>query len=120
MIASKASIAVFLLRIAVGKLQQWAIYFTLILGTVPSIIFFFVCMFQCKPISFFWVRFVDPTAQGSCINLHIIMMLTYVFSVIAVITDFAFTILPIFMVWKLNMKAKSKWLLAPVFLLGCM
>ncbi|KAI9147004.1 Satratoxin biosynthesis SC3 cluster protein [Paramyrothecium foliicola] len=118
MIALKISIAVFLLRIAVERIHKMIIYGALVATTVPSVAFIFICIFQCKPISYFWVRYVDTSAKGVCINLGIIMKLTYTFSTISVLTDFIFTILPIFMVWRLNMKARSKWFLAPVFLLG--
>ncbi|KAH7368136.1 hypothetical protein B0T11DRAFT_337359 [Plectosphaerella cucumerina] len=115
MIASKTSIAVFLLRITGTKpVHRWIIYGALAFSVVTTLAFFFVCMLQCKPISYFWTR----SGDGSCFDIKVVMALTYTFSSFSLVTDAIFTILPIFCVWGLNMSLRNKLLLIPIFFMG--
>ena len=115
MMASKASIAVFLLRISgTRRLHSWIIYISLGFSLITTLTFLFVCMLQCQPISYFWTR----SGNGKCIDLQVIIALTYTFSSFSMVTDYVFAILPIFMVWNLNMSKRSKWMLVPLFLMG--
>uniref|UniRef100_A0A0B7KDL0 Rhodopsin domain-containing protein n=2 Tax=Bionectria ochroleuca TaxID=29856 RepID=A0A0B7KDL0_BIOOC len=115
MITSKASIAVFLLRITSStRLHSWIIYISLCVTTLTTTTFMFVCMFQCLPIPYFWTRQGD----GKCIGINVIITLTYTFSTFSIVTDYIFAFLPIAIVWNLKMKKRAKWLLVPIFLLG--
>lgn len=76
MMASKTSIAIFLLRITGTKrLHRWIIYIALGFSLITTLAFFFVCMLQCQPVSFFWTR----TGDGKCFDLKVISALTYTF-----------------------------------------
>ncbi|KAH6695630.1 hypothetical protein F5X68DRAFT_219990 [Plectosphaerella plurivora] len=115
MIASKCSIAVFLLRITgTKKVHRYIIWGALAFSVVTTLAFFFVCMLQCKPISYFWTR----SGNGSCFDIKVVMSLTYTFSSFSLLTDAIFTILPIFCVWGLNMSLRNKLLLIPIFFMG--
>ncbi|RSL61736.1 hypothetical protein CEP54_006105 [Fusarium duplospermum] len=115
MIASKISIGYFLLRITVRKMDVWIIYGVMIITVCTGIVFFFVTLFQCQPISFFWNR----DQKGQCVNVDVIIALTYLYSVCSVISDFTCAILPMFLVWKLNMGKKTKIALIPVMAMAC-
>ncbi len=43
------------------------------------------------------------------------LKIAYVYGSVSVITDLTFAILPMFMVWKLNMSLRIRLLLLPVF-----
>lgn len=116
MIMIKVSIGLFLLRITINKIQRWIIYIVMGLTVLTGLVFFFVTLLQCTPISFFWDKF---TQTGSCINVDIIIALTFLYSVVSVICDFAFAILPVFLVWDLNMSFNTRLVLVPILGMAC-
>lgn len=115
MIASKISIGYFLLRITVRRLDIWIIYSVMIVTVLTGIVFFFVTLLQCQPVEFFW----DKSLNGSCLDMEIIIALTYLYSAFSVICDFTFALLPIALIWKLNMDKRSKIALVPIMAMAC-
>lgn len=116
MIAAKISIGLFLLRITIRSLHRWIINISMGLTVLTGIVFFFVTLLQCMPVSYFWDK---SLANGRCINIEVIIGLTYLYSAISAICDFTFGILPIFLVWNLNMSRNSKFLLVPILSMAC-
>ncbi|KAH8682089.1 hypothetical protein BX600DRAFT_521505 [Xylariales sp. PMI_506] len=110
MILSKTSIACFLLRIATSRVHRWIIYISLGLTIFCSTAFFFIAMFQCHPVSYFWTR----TGDGGCISVDVIIDITYTYSSLAILTDFTFTFLPIWLIMHLQMDRKTKIALIPI------
>lgn len=115
MIASKISIAYFLLRITVRRIDIWVIHSIVVTTVLTGIVFFFVTMFQCNPVSFFW----NKDQSGSCVNVEVIMALTYIYSVFSVICDLTFSILPALLIWNLNMDRRTKFALVPIISMAC-
>ncbi|KAF2276835.1 uncharacterized protein EI97DRAFT_417912 [Westerdykella ornata] len=116
MVLSKLSIGWFLLRIAVKRAHAWAIYFSMLISVVVGVIFFFVTLFQCSPIPYFWRRY---TLTGKCMSIEVIVALGYLYSAFSIISDFTFAILPVFLVWNLQLNTKTKWALIPLLTMGC-
>ncbi|KAF2691781.1 hypothetical protein K458DRAFT_381627 [Lentithecium fluviatile CBS 122367] len=114
-ILSKVSIGCFLLRIAVRKFHTYIIYTAMLLSVVAGGTFFFVTLFQCNPISFFW----NKSQTGTCVNSDVIVGLGYLYSVFAIITDFTFALLPAFLVAGLQLKRRTKIALIPLLAMGC-
>ncbi|KAF2019494.1 hypothetical protein BU24DRAFT_419111 [Aaosphaeria arxii CBS 175.79] len=102
----KLSIGIFLLRIAVDRVHRLALWVCLITVEVYSVFFLMLFVFQCTPISFFWERFRG--ANGRCVNSDIVVGSFYGYSAISCITDWAFSIIPIFIVRKLQMSSQKK------------
>jgi hypothetical protein len=50
----RLSIAVFLIRICLKRAYKIIIYATMVMVTSFSIFYFFLVLFQCSPVSFFW------------------------------------------------------------------
>ncbi|KAF2873339.1 hypothetical protein BDV95DRAFT_338719 [Massariosphaeria phaeospora] len=115
MIAAKFSIALFLLRITVHRVHRYIIYANMALTGITGTVFFFVTLFQCLPVSYFW----NKNQPGSCVNVYVIIGLTYLYSGISAICDFTFGILPVFLIWNLNMSRNSKIILIPILSMGC-
>jgi len=115
MISAKLSIGWFLLRVIVSKVHKWIIYFAMGTTAFSCAMLFFVTLFQCSPISFFWTR--QP--PGKCINADIVVTIATVYSVTAVISDFIFALLPGVIIWKLQLDKKTKLLLIPLLAMGC-
>jgi hypothetical protein len=104
----KFSICVFLLRIAVSRTQKAIIYAVAAVTAIISLYFFFLFVFQCWPVAFFWEQWNGTGAQGSCINPDITTTSTYVYSAISCWSDWTLCILPAFMVWNLQMNPRTK------------
>ena len=115
MILSKVSIAAFMLRIVVKRIHMWIIYLAVGFTVIAGITFFFVSIFQCHPISYFW----NKDQEGKCMNVDIVIALVYVYSAFSVISDFTFALLPIFIVWHLKMEKRAKLALIPLLCMGC-
>lgn len=115
MIFSKASIAVFLMRITPNRSHRLVIYCALGVSIFCGLVFFFVALFQCTPVSYFWTR----TGPGSCISIDIIINVVYAYSALSIVTDFTFTLLPVYLVWNLQMDRRVKFALIPILSMGC-
>ncbi|KAJ4293192.1 hypothetical protein N0V90_008474 [Kalmusia sp. IMI 367209] len=115
MISSKLSIGFFMLRITVKKIHIWILYGAMFISVLAGVVFFFVCAFQCHPVSMFWK---DETG-GSCINIQVIIGLAYLYSTFSVISDFTFALLPGFLIWDLHLKRTTKVVLIPLLAMGC-
>ncbi|KAL0932154.1 uncharacterized protein CTRU02_213106 [Colletotrichum truncatum] len=115
MITSKMSIAYFLLRIATTKAHQWVIYTAMFFTVLSGVVFFFVTLFQCMPVNYFWNKHIP----GSCIDINIVIGLAFLYSSFSVISDLTFAVLPVFLVWGLQLKTKAKLALIPLLIMGC-
>ncbi|KAL2005210.1 hypothetical protein VTN00DRAFT_2420 [Thermoascus crustaceus] len=74
-----------------------------------------ICLVQCRPISFFWMQYIDPTAQGQCIDIYKFFIGN---GAASVITDFIILLVPLPNVWQLQMPAIQKLAVCGIFLLG--
>jgi hypothetical protein len=116
MIAAKLSIGLFLLRITTKPIHKWIIYTVMGLNVLCGFVFFFVTLFQCWPISFFW----NKNQDGYCVPIDVIIGLTFLYSAVSVICDFTFALLPFFLIWNLNMSVRTRIMLIPILGMACM
>jgi len=114
---AKLSIGFFLLRVTVNQIHRWIIYMAMGLSVISCMVFFFVSTFQCHPVSYFWDK---HTQTGTCIDIDIVISLSYAFSAISITTDFTFALLPAWIVWHLNMKPRTKVALIVLMGMGCL
>lgn len=80
---------------------------------------------QCQPVEFFWqqVRLLsNPHANisGTCMDLDHIIAMAYVYSITATLCDLTLGLLPIALVWNLQMNLRTKCALAGILGMGCM
>jgi len=115
MISCKLSIGYFLLRVTTEKIQRIIIYLAMFSTALSGTIFFFVTVFQCHPVSFFW----DKGQDGTCIDPTVVIALAVLYSIFAVGSDFVFALLPGFIVWNLQLRKKTKYCLIPLLAMGC-
>lgn len=106
--AIKASIAIFLLRICVHRAHVIIIWVVTGITEVYSLFFFLLFVLQCRPTSLFWLRFTSDPPEGSCIAGTIVSGCFYGYSAISCLTDWTYSILPIFLVWNLQMNTRVK------------
>lgn len=116
MVFVRLSIAVFLLRICVKSIYKIIIYATLGMVIAYSIFYCFLVIFQCSPVSFFWGQYEGMA--GSCIGPAIIPNASIVHSVVNFIADWVFCLLPIALIWNLQMNMRTKVSVATLLSLG--
>lgn len=76
-----------------------------------------VMLAQCTPPSYFWNK---TDSAGSCMDINVILNITYVYSAISAISDFVIGLLPIFVLRKSNMRSRIKVALVGILGLACM
>lgn len=89
-----------------------------------GLVFWFILTLQCMPVSYFWQRvrlLLDPTSNvhGHCMSLDTVIDMAYVYSVTATLCDLSLGLLPIFLVWNLQMNRRAKAALAGILGMGC-
>ncbi|KAL8308121.1 hypothetical protein RB597_000585 [Gaeumannomyces tritici] len=88
--------SIFLLRIWVKTLH------------VITTAYHFLLAFQCAPVSTFWNE--SPRAPGRCLDQGLLLALTYAASAVNAAADWAFGVLPFFIVWSLSLPLRTRTL----------
>ena len=115
--ATKASICIFLLRITVRRVHIWILYLVMATTILTGIVFMFVLLLQCRPIGYFWDKSIKG---GHCVDWNVIIAMSWLWSVFAGICDFTVGILPIFLVWNLQMDKRTKFMVVGILGVACM
>ena len=114
----KLSLGLFLFRVAVKRWHR--IILIVVTSTIMlfSFAFFFFIVFQCSPIYHYWTRiiYLEQLTDGSCVSAGASRGISYAHSTLSSIADWTYAILPIFMVWNLNLEKRTKFLVS--FILG--
>ncbi|KAL2210664.1 hypothetical protein CC79DRAFT_1366047 [Sarocladium strictum] len=106
--AIKASIAIFLLRICVHKYHKIIIWTVTGITEVYSLFFFLLFVLQCRPTALFWLRYTASPPEGHCLDATVVSNAFYGYSAISCLTDWTYALLPIFLVWNLQMNRSTK------------
>ncbi|TVY34859.1 hypothetical protein LSUB1_G005407 [Lachnellula subtilissima] len=112
----RLSIAVFLLRICVKTVHKIIIYAALAMMLAYSTFYFFLIIFQCSPVSFFWGQYEG--LDGACINPAIVPDASVTHSVVNFTADWILGLLPIALIWNLHMNTRTKTSVAAILSLG--
>lgn len=111
----KLSIGVFLLRLAVQKRYKWIIYISMVVVFVWSTALFFWDIFQCRPVAAQW----DYTLPNyTCVSADEVVTAAYALSVLNIVTDWLYALLPVPMIWKVKMTAQAKATVVAILGLG--
>jgi len=102
----RTSIAVFLLRIATNKIHRGMIYGSIISVWTMSVVYFFLLLFQCRPMSYFYEQILG--IPGSCISSHAVPRATIAHSVISAAMDFILALLPVTMLHHVQLNKRTK------------
>jgi hypothetical protein len=117
----KLSIGFFLLRVCIRKIQRVIIWVVLGIVTLFSLYYIGLVIFQCHPTDYFWNQY-DPfhPRKGGCVSGEMISGSTYTHSALSALGDWTLGILPIFLVWDLNMNPRTKISVAVILALGAL
>jgi hypothetical protein len=109
---TKLSILAFYLRIFSHQhLFRLFVYLTIFLILISTSIISVLTIVQCQPIKYFW----DRDVKGICLDVN---ALAYANSAMSITQDIVIVVLPIPVVWKLNMNKRKKFGVALMFTLG--
>lgn len=114
----RASVCVLLLRLSATSTHRRIIWTNLALIAGVSVAFFFVLVFQCSPPSYFW-RQVHG-AEGSCRSKLIVFASTTVHSIASALSDWCLGLMPIALLWRVNINQRTKAVIAVLLSLGMM
>jgi len=114
--ALKASIALMLLRLSVRPTHKKILWVTFFITEIYSAFFFFLFVFQCIPSQYFWTRYTG--GHGTCLDTSVVVAATYGYSAITCAGDLVFSILPVLLVWSLQMGRKEKAAVVAILAMG--
>jgi len=109
----KASICATLLRITIQRKYAYILWALIAVTAVSNLVAFSAALARCKPVSATW----NPAA-GTCLDQSIIITLTYVVSSVNIATDWSVAIIPIFILWNIQMRRKLKLITGSILGIG--
>jgi hypothetical protein len=116
---AKLSLGFFFFRLtSIITLHRIATIIITTSAVVIGVTYFFLSLFQCAPVDFFWTRMRGVT-DGKCINMDVIIGMTYLYGSVAAATDIGFGVLLGALVWRLNVERRTKVLIAPLLGMAC-
>lgn len=115
----KLSIAIFLLRLATQRRYRFTIYGSIFVVCIWSIVLFFWNLFQCHPVEAQWdYRILANDKTASCVSADQIVDAAYSLSIMSILSDWFFALIPIPMVWSVKMTKQAKMTVVLVLGLG--
>ncbi|KAF0323353.1 cation-transporting atpase 4 [Colletotrichum asianum] len=110
----KASICFTVFRITYRNRYRVILWTAMIASILSTTIGFIAVVAVCRPVSYTW----DKSLDGSCAPTNIITSISYLISVMAIITDWTCAIVPTVVVCGLQMKSRVKASVCAVLALG--
>ncbi len=114
---AKISITLVLLRLTITKIHRIILWANVGIVIAIGLMFWLVLLLDCRPISHFWNR-VDPSNSGTCLPVQILLDIMYLYSALSIICDMTLGILPVFLVWTLQMNRRTKAAVGGILSLG--
>ncbi|KAF7949388.1 uncharacterized protein EAE97_002897 [Botrytis byssoidea] len=101
----KASICISLMRIT-PSLTYRKILYAIMAGSVATVLISdVVVIVTCRPMAFTWDKTIP---DGKCSSINAILILSYCFSAMNIITDLSTALIPAFIVWNLKLSPRIK------------
>ncbi|KAK0736326.1 hypothetical protein B0T21DRAFT_411511 [Apiosordaria backusii] len=111
---TKVSVGFFLLRLTPSKRFQRFVIGMIIFTVLSATGNFLTVFFQCQPLAFTW----GGVAEGECMPPANLKFAAFFNSSVAVLTDVIFALLPVPMLWKVQLNWKVKSAVAAILALG--
>lgn len=115
----KISIILTLLRLAIERIHLWILYAAISFASVVGLLFLFFTVFQCRPVDYFWNKGAT-TERGTCIDTDILIIIGYVYSAGAAVTDLTIVVIPVALIWNLRMNRLNKSVVLVILCIGSM
>ncbi|KAG9203648.1 hypothetical protein G6514_002666 [Epicoccum nigrum] len=111
----KLTLLFFFLRIFPKGLIRTLIITTITFTALYGIAFVAVAIFQCHPISHYWMNWDKEHNDGQCINVN---ALAWSNAIISIVLDIWMLVLPLYEVFRLQLTWRKKLSVAIMFLVG--
>ncbi|KAK7409729.1 hypothetical protein QQX98_008110 [Neonectria punicea] len=112
----KTSVLLFLLRLGGQKKQvRLAIISLLAFNGALMVTIFIVCVFQCTPVNYFWMRASTIKHEGTCVDTSAFYIAT---ASLTILTDILVVLLPFWIFLGLKLPLKVRAAIIGVFALG--
>lgn len=108
-----------LLRFVMEPSHKILLYVVIGLTTISSLAFFFVFIFQCSPVPYFWRR-AQGDIDGQCMDPLVVVIGAYAYSAVCIACDWTMALLPWFLVRKTQMDLRTKAMVIFVLAMGSM
>ena len=92
------------LRSSTVSWHVWTVRLVTATSVVHGLVFFFMMIFQCKPVTYFW----QVRSGGSCIRFETFILMLYFHSALTIASAWIFGTLPIFLVRRRQMNRATK------------
>ncbi|WQF84247.1 hypothetical protein CDEST_09261 [Colletotrichum destructivum] len=102
----KLCVGILLLRIAIVPAHIRTLRILLFATVLFGVLYLLLVLFQCRPVSTFWDE--SPRAPGHCFEKSIVLGSTFTAAILNCIADSTFGLLPLFIVWSLHMRTRTK------------
>ncbi|KAL3425214.1 integral membrane protein [Phlyctema vagabunda] len=112
----RVSVAILLSRIAGTRVQRNFVWGILALMVAVSISFLFIIVFQCRPIEYYWTQWTF--AKGKCLSSTVIANTAYAHSGVSFAADWALGLLPIWLLWNVQISVERKIAVATLLGMG--
>ncbi|KAL5114116.1 hypothetical protein ACEQ8H_008000 [Pleosporales sp. CAS-2024a] len=111
----KMSISLMLIRIAANqKKYTYSLYTVSAIFTTMNLIALLYIIFQCKPVSYAW----DTTGEGECNAAQTLADIYYATTAINIATDWFCALLPIPLLWNVQLNRNAKLSVGVILSLG--
>ncbi|KAI3337395.1 hypothetical protein HD806DRAFT_476563 [Xylariaceae sp. AK1471] len=114
----KLTVGIFLLRICWRKWHKVTIWTVLVGCLVFNLFYVFVAAFQCRPVEYYWEQYTNTTITGSCLSKQLITDSTYAAVGVNAFADWVLGLIPIALVWNLDLRKRQKVSVAGILALG--
>ncbi|KAK4173020.1 hypothetical protein QBC36DRAFT_360964 [Triangularia setosa] len=111
---TKVSVGFFLLRLTPSKRFQRFVVGMIVFTVLSATGNFLTVFFQCQPLAFTW----GGVAEGKCMPPSNLKFAAFFNSSVAVLTDVIFALLPVPMLWKVQLNWRVKSAVAAILALG--
>ena len=110
----KLSIGVFLLRIAVETRYKWILNISTMIVGLFSLAILLFDIFRCNPVEAQW----DATIPHNCVSGRSFTQASYALAIMTIISDWFYALIPIPMLWSVQMTKQAKCTVVFVLSLG--
>jgi len=110
----KLTLLLFFLRIFPKRATRKLLWGTVAFNGVVGVMFIFISIFQCSPISYNWTNWTHET-KGKCLNIN---ALVWSNAIISIGLDFWMLALPLYEIFQLQLKWRKKVSIAFMFCVG--
>ncbi|EFX05252.1 integral membrane protein [Grosmannia clavigera kw1407] len=110
----KVSIALNLHRLCKNQWYKWSLRVLIVIVILYEFVGFLFFFLDCKPLAGYW----DTTLDAKCAETSTLIAFGLVNTSFSIVTDVALAVLPIPIIWALNMKLKLRLYLIAVLSLG--